>query len=264
MNNRQTKSKRLLRWIFRRSDQVITCEIDANGKQGYEVCVVPHWNVSASVIERFDAGYQAFERHAEVARHLREAGWVALRSAAVVLFALTAVGCATMNVSSHVERGVDFAQYRTFDWGPADALPTGDPRLDKNPFFQDHVQGAVEKQLDARGLARPTSGTPDLLIHYHANISQRLDVNRLDRERGYCHDDDCQVRVVEFEAGTLVLDIVDARTNRLVWRGWAQHGVTDMLDNPDRMEERINEAVTRMLERLPRAVLVTSVPTGGR
>jgi hypothetical protein len=165
--------------------------------------------------------------------------------------AFVSTGCATMNVSSHVLKSADFAQYHTFEWGPADALPTGDPRLDRDPFFQDHVQGAVEKGLAAKGFARVSSGTPDLLIHYHANISHRLDINRLDRERGYCYDDDCRVRTVDVEAGTLVLDVIDARTNRLVWRGWAQHSVEDMLHNRDRMEQKINEAVTRMLEQLP-------------
>lgn len=100
--------------------------------------------------------------------------------------ALAVTSCAQLNVSSHVERGLDVAQYRTYEWGPADALPTGDARLDKDPFFQDHMQGAVEKELAARGLAGSTSGTPDLLIHYHANISERIDIDRMDRERGYC------------------------------------------------------------------------------
>ena len=165
--------------------------------------------------------------------------------------ALVLTGCATMNVSSHVLKGADFTQYRTFEWGPADALPTGDPRLDRDPFFQDHVQGAIEKGLAGRGFARVSAGAADLLIHYHANISPRIDINRLDRERGYCYDDACGVRTVEKEAGTLVLDVIDARTNRLVWRGWAQHSVEDMLRDRDRMEQRINDAVTRMLEQLP-------------
>ncbi|OFW13400.1 MAG: hypothetical protein A3F70_18080 [Acidobacteria bacterium RIFCSPLOWO2_12_FULL_67_14] len=168
------------------------------------------------------------------------------------LAALTLAGCATMNVSSHVQQGIDFTKYRTFDWGPADALPTGDPRLDRDPFFQDHVQGAVEKGLAAKGFKRAGDGTPDLVIHYHANITQRVDVNRLDREYGYCYDADCLVRVFDVEAGTLVLDIVDARTNRLVWRGWAQHSVQDMLRDQDRMAAKINEAVGRMFEHLQR------------
>jgi hypothetical protein len=172
--------------------------------------------------------------------------------AAVAICALAVTGCATtMSLSSHVERGLDFGRYRTYDWGPADALPTGDPRLDKNPFFKDHVEGAVEKQLAARGFEMSTSGTPDLLIHYHASITQRIDVNRVDRGYGYCYTDDCQSGVIEYEAGTLVLDIVDTRTNRVIWRGWAQDSVEGVLDNEDRMERKINEAVTRMLARLP-------------
>ncbi len=173
------------------------------------------------------------------------------------LAALTLAGCATMNVSSHVQQGIDFTTYRTFDWGPADALPTGDPRLDRDPFFQDHVQGAVEKGLAGKGFARTGNGAPDLLIHYHANIANRVDVNRLDREHGYCYDADCTVRVFDVEAGTLVLDVIDARTKKLVWRGWAQHSVQDLLDDQDRMAAKINEAVGRMLERLQGADMQT-------
>jgi Domain of unknown function (DUF4136) len=174
--------------------------------------------------------------------------------AAVTVSALGLTACATMTVSSHAERGLDFAQYRTYHWGPADALPTGDPRLDRNPFFQDHVQGAVEKHLAAKGLERSTSGTADLLMHYHASINQRIDVNRIDREYGYCYDQNCQVRVIDYEAGTLVLDLVDTRTNRLIWRGWAQNSVEGLLGDQDRMARNIDEAVRRMLRKLPRGL----------
>jgi hypothetical protein len=90
-----------------------------------------------------------------------------------------------------------------------------------------------------------------LLIHYHASINQRLDVSGVDRERGYCYDDDCNIKVLNYEAGTLVLDIVDTRTNRMIWRGWAQDSVEDMLNNRERMARKINEAVARMFARLP-------------
>lgn len=174
-----------------------------------------------------------------------------LRLIAAAICAAAATACATMTVSSHVQSGLDFSQYRTYEWGPADTLPTGDPRLDQDPFFQDHMMGAVEKQMAARGYVRSTSEMPDLLIHYHASINQRLDVAGVDRERGYCYDDDCNVKVLNYEAGTLVLDIVDRRTNRMIWRGWAQDSVEDVLNNRERMARKINEAVTRMLARLP-------------
>jgi len=172
--------------------------------------------------------------------------------AGVALASVALAGCATMNVSSHVERSVDFAQYKTFDWGPADALPTGDPRLDNNPFFNDFLQGAVEKRFAGRGMTQvPSGGTPDLLVHYHANISQRIDVNGVDRQRGYCYDEDCQTRVSEYDAGTIVVDVVDAKTNRVVWRGWAQTPFDGVIDDQDRLAKVVDDAVTKMMARFP-------------
>ncbi len=168
-----------------------------------------------------------------------------------LLVLLTATGgCATMNVSSHMAVGLNTTPYHTFAWGTPDALPAGDPRLDQNPFFKDHVEGAVEKQLGARGI-RLTTDQPDLQIHYHAVITPRLDVNRVDREYGYCYDGDCDVRVFDYEEGTLVIDIIDARTHRMVWRGWAQNTVEAALKNQDRMAQQIDTAVARMLARFP-------------
>lgn len=169
-----------------------------------------------------------------------------------LVISLAVASCATtMSVSSHVERGLDLSTYRSFSWGPADALPTGDPRLDNDPFFKDHVQGAVEKQLAARGIELRTAGMPDLLIHYHANIRKRIALDRLDQTYEYCPEANCLPETITYEAGTLVVDVIDARANRLIWRGWAQHAVEDTLHNRDKMATRIDQAVTQMFERLP-------------
>ena len=171
-----------------------------------------------------------------------------LTLAGLAAFALA--GCATMNVSSHVERGLDFAQYHTWDFGPADALPTGDPRLDNNPFFKDYLEGAVGKELEARHFER-TAVNPDLLVHYHANISKTFDVNGVDTRNGYCYDD-CEPHVIEYELGTIVLDVVDGHTNRVIWRGWAQDHVDGVIDRQELLRKQVNKSVTRMMALFPR------------
>jgi hypothetical protein len=155
-----------------------------------------------------------------------------------------------MNVSSHIERGVDFAQFRTWDFGPADSLPTGDPRLDNNPFFKDYLEGAVGRALETKHYVRAGSGTPDLLVHYHANISKTFDVNGVDMRNGYCYDN-CQPRVTEYEQGTIVLDVVDTHTNKVVWRGWAQEAIDGVIDNQDLLRREVTKAVTRMMADFP-------------
>ena len=170
-----------------------------------------------------------------------------------IAVALQAAGCATMNVSSHIERGVSFADYTTYDWGPPDNLPVGDPRLDNNAFFNDYLQGAVEKQMAANGYERAAAGAKaDVLLHYHASVHQKLDVYEADRRYGYCYGPECGDRVVEYEQGTLMIDLVDARTDKLIWRGWAQDAMTGVIDNQARLEKQVDEGVTKMMMLLPR------------
>jgi hypothetical protein len=171
-------------------------------------------------------------------------------STALLLTALTA-GCATMTVSSHIERNVEFIDYVTYDWGPRDAFPVGDPRLDNNAFFRDYVEGAIEKRMAALGYERAVTGQPDLLLHYHASVNQKVDVYEADRSHGYGPGVPAS-RVVEFEQGTLILDVVDARTDRLIWRGWAQDTMTGVIDDQRRLERQVDEGVTKMMRLLPR------------
>jgi hypothetical protein len=172
------------------------------------------------------------------------------RLMAVTMFALALAACAPpLKVNSYVERGIDFNRYHTYNWDPADSLFTGDPRLDANPFFHSRIKADVEKQLAARGFEKTASGTPDLLVHYHESINQRMDVNGIDRSNGYCQSDDCRPFV--YDAGTLVLDFVDTRTKKLVWRGWAEGSMDGLIDNQDWMDQKIDDDVTRILNTLP-------------
>jgi hypothetical protein len=172
-----------------------------------------------------------------------------LRLAALAVAAFALVGCASMRVSSFVERGAEFTRYRTYSWGPAATFETGDPRLDNNPFFHERIRADVEKELARRGFEKTTSGGPDVLIHYRASVRQRIDVNTVAPEKGYCDANNCKPYV--YEAGTLLIDFVDARTDRLVWRGWAEDSVDGAISNQQLMDKKVDNAVTRIFQRLP-------------
>jgi hypothetical protein len=166
---------------------------------------------------------------------------------AVAWATLALAGCATMRVGSFVERGTNFTVYRTYAWASDAQLATGDPRLDNNEFFQARLQAAVEKGLSARGLEKAESGQPDFVLHYHASVTQKVDAGGVDDQYGYCED--CGPSV--FDAGTLTLDVVDARTNKLAWRGWAESTFDGVVDNQGWLERRIDEAVGRILQTFP-------------
>jgi hypothetical protein len=66
----------VLRWILRRRAATLTCEVNVTSNGAYDVCIVPHWDVSQSILERCGGATDALRRHAEIARDLRERGWV--------------------------------------------------------------------------------------------------------------------------------------------------------------------------------------------
>jgi len=165
---------------------------------------------------------------------------------AIVAAALVAAGCAPVRVNASLERGMAFTNYSSYTWAEDDQFNTGDPRLDNNEFFQRRLQANVDAVLGQRGLEKVSATTAQFVVHYHANISQRIDVNALDRSYGYCED--CHSSI--YDAGTITIDFVDAKTLKLVWRGWSE-GSLDGIDNQPMIESRVDEAVTTILRQLP-------------
>jgi hypothetical protein len=164
-----------------------------------------------------------------------------------VAAALALSACATMNTRSFLERGGDVGRYRTYAWGPPAVQTTGDPRLDNNRIFQERVEAAVELQLAARGFEKAVEA-PDLLVRYYTSVEQQVNADGADRPFVSCED----CRPFVFDAGTIVVDLIDARTQRLVWRGWEEGSIDGVINNQQVMEKRIDQVVARIIEQLPR------------
>jgi hypothetical protein len=77
-------SQSLLCGIRDREENSITCQVDVCSDWSYELCVVPHWDPSAAMFERFDAPKPALLRQAEVARLLRANGCTVIEYGAVL------------------------------------------------------------------------------------------------------------------------------------------------------------------------------------
>ena len=161
--------------------------------------------------------------------------------------AAASVACAPMTVTSFTERGVQVSRYRTYGWGTVDTGVLGDPRLDNNPFFHEYLRGAIDRHLVSRGY-EPTAVRPDVYVHYHASTRQKIYVNGQEPTIERCRD--CSVEV--YDEGTLLIDLTDARTGALVWRGAAESGLAGVVNNQPKMEATIERMVERIFGRLPR------------
>ena len=166
-------------------------------------------------------------------------------TAAIAISSLMVSGCALRRVDSYLARGADLASYRTYAWGSAGQGATGDVRLDNNEMFQERLQAAVETELALRGFEK-TEAEPQLLVHYHAGVEQRIDLTATEPWKS-CPE--CKPFI--YDAGTLVIDLVDRRTSELLWRGWSNANIDHLVDNQQWLEQHIDETVAKIFERLP-------------
>jgi len=65
----------MLRWDFLRGHEAVTCEVRVPGTGSSDVCVVPHSDVSSSVVEPFAQSGAALRRHAEITWYFKQAGF---------------------------------------------------------------------------------------------------------------------------------------------------------------------------------------------
>lgn len=140
--------------------------------------------------------------------------------------------------------------YRTFSWEMPDQFPTGDPRLDNNPFFVQELQKAVEGQLGKLGLSPAKSGA-DLSVHFHATVRDRVNVYDVDQAAGYDQRGYQGTQTVQYEEGTVLVDIADVKGKRVIWRGWMQTDLSGAIGDNDELVKRVREGMAKLFAQFP-------------
>jgi hypothetical protein len=156
-----------------------------------------------------------------------------------------------IDVRTDYDTAADFSRLRTYRWLQTPSNAPRDPRID-NDLLQSRVRVAVNDALHAKGYTE-ASENPDFRVTYHVMLRDKLDVQSFPLYYGYglgSWPGASDVRLSQYEEGTLMLDVIDSASNELVWRGAAQARI-DPNRSPQERTELINSAVRKMLDRFP-------------
>lgn len=117
--------------------------------------------------------------------------------AAAVLMLIALPACSSLQVKTEQDWDTDFASYRTYAWSQGVSA--------REPSIENQIQAAVDFELPFKGLEKvETAASPDLSVSTYVSVEEQQVVDSV---------------------GTLVVDLVDTRSGKLVWRGQASKAV---------------------------------------
>jgi Domain of unknown function (DUF4136)/Protein of unknown function (DUF2950) len=158
------------------------------------------------------------------------------RTTAVLVLASSSLLVGAPTVRVQWDRGADFSRYQTFHW--VEGQPALDPEVDRM------IRETVDNELSVDGIF-PDEAEPGLQVSYYASAKEEVAVTG-----GYSADwtQSGAVTMSHYLAGTLVIDVVDAAENRLLWRATATATVTG---DRKKSRSRIPQVVKKMFADFP-------------
>lgn len=176
-----------------------------------------------------------------------------MKKAIIIFIAVGLSACSTMKTSSDYDPETDFQNIKTYSWV---VKKIDKPSYHLNELMDERVRTSVDNELQSKGLSKVKTGEADILINYLTQIDKKVNIDTFNSSFGYSPyhgagwgrggSIQTHTTVREYEVGTLILDIVDRKNNKLIWRG----SVADTIREKNTPEERINAIDTAVIEML--------------
>jgi hypothetical protein len=168
--------------------------------------------------------------------------------------------CQTPRLERDFDPNRDFAAYRSWSWQePAVQFKPNDPRINSDLTSQ-RIRSAVSEQLDQRGLRAAAANTPgDLKVQMWMIVDNRQ--QQVSTQVGGWSDpwgggfwggpSYVETRTLDYQVGTLQIDMLDGKDGKLVWRGSAEQVLRSRQPSPGEREASIRATVAEVLSQYP-------------
>lgn len=168
-------------------------------------------------------------------------------------------------VSTDFDKSVDFSQYKTYAWSTPD-IQVGNNPVYKSGLITKNIETSLTEELNRRGLTMNVQD-PDLLVGFHTYTEKKVDsyptygpspmYYPFGFRAGWRYYPygfgnwpyawNNNLRTVQYTEGTLLVDVADAHTKQLIWRGAVEGNVSD----PARLEKEVAKGIHKMMKEYP-------------
>jgi len=147
------------------------------------------------------------------------------------------------DVKTDYDRSTNFSQYKTYSW---EKVQTQDP------LWVDRIKEAVNAALTAKGLTPVESGGDIAILAMEMTQNRRTLNTYYDGFGGGWRWGgglgNATTTVDNYKTGTLVVDMFDAKTKKIIWRGSSSDTLSD---KSDKNIKNLDKGVQKMFDHFP-------------
>ena len=181
-----------------------------------------------------------------------------MKNVVFILFGLLALSSCSKSIIVEKEPNIVFGNYKTYHWNVLEVS-------NQNPYYNNialnqSLSKAIEHNFEKKGIKK-TETNADFLVDFHVFVKENS-FQKLYCPSGFYRGGrylpelhnwpqcDVPLEMQSFDDGTLVIDIVDAKTKQLIWRGSSKNAI----NNPQYASDILSRKVNKVLKQLPIAV----------
>jgi hypothetical protein len=168
------------------------------------------------------------------------------------------VSAFAQDVSFNFDMTADFTKYKTYHW---ERHPNS---KDLDDLTMSQLGAAFDAELAKKGLTKRTDGNSDLAIVYQVSVKQDKELTTFSSGYGmgpgwggswygYGGTSTSTTSVSTITNGTVALDIYDANSKKLVWRGVATKSI-DTNAKPEKRQKNMAKGAQKLLKNYPPVV----------
>lgn len=161
----------------------------------------------------------------------------------LVLLTLFISSCSSLKTDYNYDTQADFSKYKTVAWVDMKGLLTS---YHLSGVMDERVRKGIQDAFTKKGLTFVEGNNSDLIINYLIKTNRDMDVKSFDVSFGYhpyagggihnTYNTMTFTSTREYESGALIVDLVDRKTNKLLWRALASKGFAERTTQFDKLE----------------------------